>query len=306
MDNSSSLEKISKEEIEQSVELTLKDFLLNVENIDRACSTVIENSIAIFLPHKRLDKTDIQKEFYANNQVLEIENDLFDKVEIRGRLLGQVHKDILEVLLTSDKIYDKTHKRFQVKLSAYKCLKKLGKSTGNKKWLLDKISEIAECRVVIFFKGEKRASNSFNFNFINSILNKEEKEFTINFTPEYTHFMARNEMLDYSNYIDDILSLENEFLKAVVRYVLTNNGKNNQISIDKLIDKMRYKKLVSDYQLDEDIRYLRKDETQELLREKFGITLTNDEKTITFNSPEDKKHYYIRPNVDENGQASLF
>ena len=263
--------------------LILEEFYSSVENIDRACSTVIENSIAIFLPHKRLDKTDTQKKFYENNQTLEIESDLFEKVEIKGRLLGQQHKDILEVLLSNQLIYDVEYRRFKVKLSAYSILKRLKKSTTNKKWLLQKLNEIAECRIIIRFKDENNKSNGFNFSFINSILDSEQKVITINFTPEYTHFIAKNEMLDYRKYIDDIIAIENDFVKAVVRYILINNGKNSQISISKLIEKLKYKHLVSTIDLQRDIRELKKEETQKMLLEKFGITLTNDKNTLTFN-----------------------
>ena len=48
--NNRELEKQQLEEIK---------FLTAVENIDRATSTVVENSVAIFLPFKRIDKTDI-------------------------------------------------------------------------------------------------------------------------------------------------------------------------------------------------------------------------------------------------------
>jgi len=284
--------------VEKKQELTLDEFYSSVENIDRACSTVIENSIAIFLPHKRLDKTDIQKQFYENNQILEIESDLFEKVEIKGRLLGQQHKDILEVLLSSQIIYDKKFKRFKAKLSAYSILKRLKKDPSNKKWLLQKIDEIAECRIRIHFKDGENENSGFNFNFINSIHDKNERELTINFSPEYTHFIAKNEMLDYRGYINDIISIKNDFIKAVVRYMLINNGKNSQIGISKLIDKLKYEKLVSAIDLERDIRELKRKETQQMLFENFGITLTNDDNTLTFNENEEKKHYFIEPSFD--------
>lgn len=284
--------------IETKQELKLDEFYSSIENIDRACSTVIENSIAIFLPHKRLDKTDIQKQFYANNQILEIESDLFEKVEIKGRLLGQQHKDILEVLLSSHIIYDKTYKRFKVKLSAYKILKRLKKDPSNKKWLLQKLDEIAECRIRIHFKDNNDDNSGFNFNFINSIHDKNEREITINFSPEYTHFIAKNEMLDYREYIDDIISIKNDFIKAVVRYMLINNGKNSQIGISKLLDKLKYEHLVSTIDLERDVRELKRKETQQMLFENFGIILTNDNNTLTFNESDEKNHYFIEPTLD--------
>lgn len=278
----------------------LKNYIQNIPNIDRACSTVIENSLAIFLPHKRLDKTNIYKEFINNNQLLELESDFFEKVEIRGRLLGQLHKDILEMLLTSEKTFNVEKQLFKVKITAYELLKKLGLSTGNKVWLIKKIKEIAECRIDLYFKDGSGKNISFNFGIIDDILEVDKEYLTINFTTAYTLFMLKTEMLEYSDYVNDIVRIENNFIKAIVRYLLIHKGNNSQIRIENLIKKLEYQKLISKIDLQRDLRLLKKEETQMMLRNKFGITLTNNNNTLTFNKKLDKKIYKIQT------QKSLF
>lgn len=278
----------------------LKNYIQNIPNIDRACSTVIENSLAIFLPHKRLDKTNIYKEFINNNQLLELESDFFEKVEIRGRLLGQLHKDILEMLLTSEKTFNVEKQLFKVKITAYELLKKLGLSTGNKVWLIKKIKEIAECRIDLYFKDGLGKNISFNFGIIDDILEVDKEYLTINFTTAYTLFMLKTEMLEYSDYVNDIVRIENNFIKAIVRYLLIHKGNNSQIRIENLIKKLEYQKLISKIDLQRDLRLLKKEETQMMLRNKFGITLTNNNNTLTFNKKLDKKIYKIQT------QKSLF
>lgn len=276
--------------------LSLDLFYANVENLDRACSTVIENSTAIFLPHKRLDKSSVQKKFYEQNQILEIKSDLFNKVEIRGRLLCQTHKDILEILLTSPKTYNEEKKTFSVKVTAYHVLKRLGKYTSNKKWLSQKLSEIAECRIEIEFQDNNKKSRRFNFGFIETISKEDEKEFTIRFLSTYSYFMAKNEMIDYSNHVENILQIKNPFISSIVRYMLTHKGNNSQISIEKLIVKLSFKDLISNEQLKDNITELKRKKTQEMLKEKFGIVLTNQEKTVTYNSINFKQ--IIQPKLD--------
>ena len=276
--------------------LSLDLFYANVENLDRACSTVIENSTAIFLPHKRLDKSSVQKKFYEQNQILEIKSDLFNKVEIRGRLLCQTHKDILEILLTSPKTYNEEKKTFSVKVTAYHVLKRLGKYTSNKKWLSQKLSEIAECRIEIEFQDNTKKSRRFNFGFIETISKEDEKEFTIRFLSTYSYFMAKNEMIDYSNHVENILQIKNPFISSIVRYMLTHKGNNSQISIEKLIVKLSFKDLISNEQLKDNITELKRKKTQEMLKEKFGIVLTNQEKTVTYNSINFKQ--IIQPKLD--------
>ena len=301
--NNRELEKQQLEEIK---------FLTAVENIDRATSTVVENSVAIFLPFKRIDKTDIyNKVFLPNNQTLEIQNDLFDKVEIKGRILGQGHKDILEILLSSDKIYSKKEKRFKVKETATSLTKKLGRNIGKKKWIIQQLEEIAECRIKISFQNDKNEYITFNFGFIDSIIGINENELTINFSSSYTYFLAEAELLEYSKYVDDIVMIDKhcrewskkrkikshkinaDFIKAVVRYMLQHKGNNSQIKIDNLITKLNLHNLISHEQLKNYLTDLRREEVQVYLKEKFGITLTANEKTITFNTVENKQHYIV-------------
>jgi len=294
----------------------LEKYYDSIENIDRACSTVIENSITIFLPFKRLDKTDIYRKFKKNNNVIDIENSFFKKVECKGRLLGQTHKDILEILLSMSEhtTYSKDTARFKITTTAYELTKKLKRNRGKKQWIIKKIDEIAECRIKIFYTTLNNDNETFNFNFISSIRTINENEIEINFTPEYTYFLIHNELLDYKNYIPSIMELESdikeiqrtykkrdgsyglkrgintEFIKSIVRYMLTHNGKNSQISIDTLINKMKLNKIMSNRELEENLFDLRREPVQELLKNKFGITLTADKQTLTFNSIHPKYH----------------
>lgn len=298
---------------------TLEKYYDSIENIDRACSTVIENSIAIFLPFKRIDKTDIYKKFERKNKIIDIENHFFEKVECKGRLLGQTHKDILEILLSMSEhtTYSKDTARFKITTTAYELTKRLKRNKGKKQWIIEKIDEIAECRIKIFYTNSNNDNETFNFSFISSIRTINENEIEINFTPEYTHFLIHNELLDYRNYIPSIMELEGdikeiqrtykkrrnldgsyglkrginaEFIKSVVRYMLTHNGKNSQISIDNLIDKIKLNAIMSNRELEENLFDLKREPVQELLKNKFGITLTADEQTLTFNSIHSKYH----------------
>jgi len=276
-----------------SNELSLNQYLNAIENTDRACSTVLENSISIFLPLKRIDKSAIYKKFIENGNSLTIIHPVFEKIEIRNRLLGQIHKDILEVLLTSVKIHNKDTKSFSICASSYYILKRLGLPTGNKAWLEKKIREIADCRLIIDFKDTNK---TFNFGFISSILEeklKGSRGYTIRFSPEYTHFLAKSELLDYSNYVNDILTLKSPLVKAIVRYMLINNGNNSQIKISNLLEKLQTNKIMSSIEIKRDLKLLRNPETLSELSEKFGITLSGSE-TLVFNTPN-KPHYFMKP-----------
>ena len=294
--------------------LELTEYYHAIPNIDRACSSVIENSISIFLPLTRIDKSKIYKKFISNNQTLEIDNELFEKVEIKGRLLGQIHKDVLESLLTLPKIYSKNTAQFKIKTTAYKLLQQMQRNTSDKKWLIQKLDEIKECGIKLFYKNANEKDESFNFGFISSIKVTEEKQIEITFSPEYTYFLAKNELLDYGEYIDDILSLKKEmkkiqeklklkrginteFIKAIIRYMLIHKGNNSQISIDNLTKKLKLDVIMTKEELKDNLIDLKRELVQKLLKDKFGIKLTKEDKsTLSFNSLPNKKHYYLNNN----------
>jgi len=295
-------------------ELSLREYYKEIPNIDRACSTVFENSLSIFLPFKRIDKSKIYNQFVYNNKILEIDNDLIEKLEIRNQLLGQTHKDILEILLTTPKIYNKTTAQFKVKITAYNLTKRLKRNRGKRQWVIEKVKEIAGCRINLYFDNHKKDKVDFNFNFISSIKTTNENEIEITFTPEYTYFLMKNELLDYSKYIDDIMDLENqvkriqrkiglkrtinsEFIKAVVRYMLIHKVDDNMVDMDQLIEKLKLRSIMSKRELEENLQDLQRKEMQYLLKEKFGISLINQNRTIAFNPVKGKPVHHLK---DEN------
>lgn len=284
---------------------TLNDIQLITasDDISRATTSILENTLQIFLPFKRIDKTDIFKKFIQNNQILEIETQHLEKVFIRGRLLGQLHKDILEVLMFQKKYFSMSGKNFKIKTTAYEITKKLGKNIGKKEYILEKIKEISDCSI------ELRSSNNSTilFNFIDNI-SIDGNEMIIEFTKAYTYFLSSTNLIDYSKYLDSILEISSlktkekqramntEFIKSVVRYLLTNNGKNSQISINNLTKKLNLESIMSNREINECLLDLKRPEVQEFLKENFGITFINE--TLNFNSLT--QHYFLQT------QNSLF
>jgi len=295
----------------------IKKYAQNLPNIDRATSTVLENSVSIFLPMTRIDKSNIYKKFIANNQVLEIENDLLVRVEIRDRLLGQSHKDLLEVLLTLPRVYSKTTEQFRVETTAYELTKKLKRNLGKKQWVIEKLKELSGSTINLYFDNYEKKEVDMWFNFIESGIVVDGNKITINFTQTYTLLMLNNSLLDYSEYIDDIMGMteqmeriqkelglkrgiNSEFIKAVVRYVLTNKGKNSRIQINNLVKKLDLKKIMGEKELSRSLTDLRREPVIDYLKSTFGIFLEKENTTINFNKEDadkknrEKKHYHIQ------------
>ncbi|MCT7604583.1 hypothetical protein N5U17_10085 [Aliarcobacter butzleri] len=287
---------------------TLNDIQLLTasEDISKATTSILENTLQIFLPFKRIDKTEIYKKFMKNNQILEIETNHLEKVFVRGRLLGQIHKDILEVLMFQKKYFSMNGKNFKIKTTAYEISKKLNKNLGKKKYILDKIKEISDCSIELVASSNK----TILFNFIDNIEINDNNEVVIEFTKAYTYFLASTNLINYSEYLDSILEIEtikskelkrninHEFIKSIVRYILTNNGKNSQISINRLTEKLNLQSIMSQREINEGLYDLRREEVKEYLKMNFGIELTSNSETLTFN--KNKNHQFIQT------QNSLF
>lgn len=306
-------------------QLDFSSYIESAPNIARAVTSVLENSVSIFLPYKRVDLSKVHATFIENDRTLEIKNELFEKVEIKGRLLGQIHKDVLEAILSTKKTFDPEDTYFKVRTTAYKLLQKMHKDTSDKQWLLKQIEHISQSRVKIYYTDtiNEKGKETFDFAFISSIRTMADgKNLEINFTKEYTYFLALNELVDYRVYIDDIMSLKKdiqriereikqeekvkfkngginqEFIKAVVRYLLTHNGKNSQIRINNLIEKLNLEKVMSDSEVSSAVTDLKRPKIKKLLEEKFGITLTKEDKTITFNILKDKSKQLLQPTLE--------
>ena len=273
-------------------------------------SSLLENELPIYLPLKRIEQSKINREFNQNNRILEIPSEHFDKVEIRGRLLGQLHKDIMEILLSYQKRFSKSEHSFNVVFTAYNIKKQLKKNI-TKQQVIQHLKEISEFRLNTYSTISGEHKIDYNFGFIGSVSLIDDTTIKVRFTQEYTYFLAKTKGLHYSDYIEDIIAIDQkakdwsqelnlkshkinpDFLKAIVRYMINNDGNNSQIKIDNLIDKLNLKNLICMEQLNNYITDLRRENVQNYLQEKFGITLTNDDKTLTFNTPEDKKKYII-------------
>jgi hypothetical protein len=210
-------------------------------------------------------------------------------------------------------VYSKKREQFKVETTAYELTKKLKRNLGKKKWVIEKLKELSGCTVNLYLDNSKKELDWW-FRFIDSGVVVDGNKITVWFSQTYTLFMINNDLLDYAEYIDDIMSIDgemekirqeiglkrtinSEFIKAVVRYVLTNNGINSRIKIDNLIRKLNLENLLGEKELQRSITDLKRKEVIEFLKKTFGIYLESEKATINFNKEEadtPKKHYHIQ------------
>jgi len=169
------------------------NILKKSENIQRACSSIMENFLPIFLPFNQIRKNNpIYKEFTKNDNRLEIKS-AYGIVELRNRLLTQQHKDILEAILKYKKIFIKNERAMVVEIdSRYDILKTMGISTTNYKYLEEKLKELEDFSISILSQNdEKKESTQFGIISVIKIVEdkvKKRMNIKIKFTAEFTAF----------------------------------------------------------------------------------------------------------------------
>ncbi|AQQ59174.1 hypothetical protein XJ32_02530 [Helicobacter bilis] len=77
--------------------------------------------------------------------------------------------------------------------------------------------------------------------------------------------------------------IHTESIKAMLRYMLTHKGNNSQYKIDSIFEQLQFEKTLSTKQLHEIKQDLIETKIQEFLLKNFGITLTNNNETLSYN-----------------------
>ena len=144
------------------------------------------------------------------------------------KILTQVHKDILDLLILNITDIQKIHRGdnnilhiYTSKISKYAILKQLCKNTKNYRWLQEKIREISDTTYILSLKGMR------------------DREFKPIFDLDYDHFENKYIFLlhgtfiqifymfslaiDYRLIIPEIVMIKNNLVKALIRYCLVNN-----------------------------------------------------------------------------------
>lgn len=268
------------------------------KNLERATSSFLENTLPIFLPVRDVKRTKANKIFLSNDRVLFVES-LFGGVEIRGRLLGQNHKDILEMLLCQKKILIKSDNSIAVSFGRYKFLQSLGWSTGNYKWLEHRIKEIRDFNFAItYFNNEGKRVEIGGFGIIETYKFEEDGKMSIKFTKEFTEFYRKENLLDYSSYAPKIAKLDSPFVKAVVREMLKH--KNYQIYFKNFIKNYNLDYLISEREIRNFKKILKQEDTKKMLKDEFNISIAAKNRDVLISISRDNSKVIMLENK-ENG-----
>ncbi len=195
-----------------------------LEKIEKSTSTIDELRVPIFAPVIQIAKNSgTYKEFVANKNVRKIKTK-WGEVEIRNRLLTQIHKDLLDLIFS----YSRETKRLEngkivIYFSQTEIMKHYGDLGKNLKWFREKLSEIRDA--VILYRDNK--GNEFDFNIIaNKAFDFEQDMFGIVLDDAYVKFYENGLSVDYKKNVPELLKVGSPLLRSIIRFFFAHNSLN--------------------------------------------------------------------------------
>lgn len=284
----------------------IKEPKKNLQWHDRALTcnnSVLQMRSLLFAPVERADKSTLYKEFIKNKSKIIVYNYDNFEIELRNRFLTQVHRDILDILLSKAIKKDFAEGiKIICETTFYKIQKELAHKYNkngcfaNNKWLSDKIDELKD--VVIKITDDK--NNKISFNILGLIGKNENNKIVIYFDSSYLQYFYSNDIgINYKKYIKDIVCLKSAQEKALIRYILSNTFKddNFNMNINDILQKIGINKINTTLRRYQIIIKKIKD-NKELLFQKFNIEIKGD--TVKYKKLDNISVYNINHKQAQN------
>lgn len=202
-------------------------FFDTLEKIEKSTSTISELRVPVYAPVMQITKNSATfKEFSANKNIRRIKTK-WGEVEIRNRILTQIHKDLLDLIFS----YSKDTRRLDngkivIYFSQSEIMRYYGDQGKNLKWFREKLSEIRDA--VILYRDNK--GNEFDFNIIaNKAFDFEQDMFGIILDDAYVKFFEVGLSVDYQKEVQELLKVGSPLLRSIIRFFFTHQALNLQV-----------------------------------------------------------------------------
>lgn len=209
------------------IEQSLFDYKIQ----ETTCS-VQEIRLPIFAPIKKINPKSAIYDDFINNKRIRIIKTKWGEVKIKGFLLTQVHKDLLDlIVLNADSKNITDDNRLLIQFNVTKVLKNYGDKGCNYKWFKTMLDELMGSVIYLHSNNEK----GYAFHIISAIKYDDKKEFVgVLLSSEYLQFYKDNFAINYNKEVLNIINIKGSILKSVVRFFLSHSAIN--IKVDDLFE----------------------------------------------------------------------
>lgn len=208
-----------------------------IKKFSKSTSSVLELRSKLYAPISSFSSEE-KKTFNANGKkrIVEIESGF---VIIKGTLLTQTHKDILDCMF-SEAVDIKPTKSggLAMMIPTDGLLEKYrGSEESDINWIKNKIDEI---QVSAFEFKTKDKKNLYSFNIINSFAYKEDLGlYAVELSPDYCRFFEEQLSVGYKDEVEKLLKLDSPLAKAIVRYFWSYQS-SITMTIDEVFEAVGY------------------------------------------------------------------
>lgn len=263
---------MAKEKKPAQIQSTMSFDVVKFENFN---STVNELRTGMFAPVEKISGASLTyKDFVSNKRKRTIATKWGDVV-IKGNILTQTHRDLLDCILAVSETPVEINTRgiaYYFKLSDV--LAKYGNlRKGNYVWIKQKLDEIQTTSIE--FKA-KDSDKYISFNILEKTgFSDVQDSFGIVFSADYREYVEQQLTISYKDDLHKLLKIESALIKAIIRFFWTHNNCN--ISIEQLLATLGYP-----IESERAIRTAKTDirKHQEILEQDFNIFYNKKENFI--------------------------
>lgn len=268
--------------------------LLSVVNHSNNSVNQMRN--VMFLPYENIYRTNIYKEFCKNDRAVALFENSQYRLEINERLLGQKHRDILDIIFATAKLKPMTGERAYVDFTINRILAELNLTDGeeNRKIIQRHLEELQKVKIKLIIK-DGLFKDTILFNLCDKSAHSEKlNKYVLVFSDIYLTMFQRDILVDYKYYLPKLLKIESGVIKAFIRYIISNDWINH--SLEELLSEIEIKK---EDMSSRNFNLIKKQirDSKELME--FGIEIDNKEQVryrklenvIFYNTAKEIKKY---------------
>lgn len=271
--------------------------------INQSTNSVNQMRNVMFLPYDNIYQTNIYKEFKANDRKISIFENSRYRLEITDFLLSQKHRDILDIVFSTAKIKPLEGDRAYVDFTINSILSELGLSDGteNRNTIIKYLEELKRVNIKLIIKDGLFKDNLF-FNLCDISAHSEKlNKYVLVFNEMYLYMFQKDILVNYNFYLPQILKLESATLKALIRYIISNDWINHQL--EDLLSEIEIKKETMTTRNFNKTKKIIKDNIEIL--SSFGICLNPTTEQITYKKLEKIIFYNTKKEILKYEQKEI-
>lgn len=218
-------------------QLSLFDTIVKIE---KSTSSVDELRVPLFAPISKLSGNSTMAKAFEDNGNKRMVKTSWGSAEIRNVLLTQLHKDLLDCIMTHA-IATKRLEKGNVALYFYlnDVLNHYGDKGKNTNWLKEKLDELADVRLKYYRTDESGDDDMSDFRiFYKSAYSAKEKMYCVILDETYVKLYETGVSLDYRDELPRLLQIKSPVIKAIIRFFFSHNHSN--MSLIKLLETIGY------------------------------------------------------------------